>query len=187
MDDGRSRTGQDPPEFKEQYHSLDQASQNHEQGYSTQETFRKNVTNMCDAIVTLVNPSHEPMMLCKHDCMDAMDMHALHTIEMLVKEQYCKYGKDVLVDRHQEKSTTTSQAAPLHYHKLTNKTIIPANKEWLQSVHRCTNHNTKLEEFFKPPVATCTIPAWETSTSTQQIRTIALHRAKCTARSTISL
>ena len=43
-------------EFEEQYHSLDQASQNHEQGYYTQEMFRKQVTNICDAIVTMGNP-----------------------------------------------------------------------------------------------------------------------------------
>ena len=42
-------------EFEEQYHSLDQASQNDEQGYSSQETFRKQVTNMCDALVTMGN------------------------------------------------------------------------------------------------------------------------------------
>ena len=34
-------------EFEKQCHLLDQASQNHEQGYSTQESFRKQVTNTC--------------------------------------------------------------------------------------------------------------------------------------------
>ena len=81
MDGGRSRTGQDPPEFEEQYHSLDQASQNHEQRYSTQETFRKQVANMCDAIETMGNPfmdtSHELMTLDTHDCVDATVVHAL--------------------------------------------------------------------------------------------------------------
>ena len=69
-------------EFEKRYHSLDQAGQNHEQGYSTQEMFRKQVINMCDAIETMGNPfmdtSHELVTLDTHDCVDAMFVHALH-------------------------------------------------------------------------------------------------------------
>ena len=58
---------------------------------------------MCDALVTMGNPlidaSHERMTLDTHDCVDAMVVYALHAMEALSKEQYCKYLKDGLVDR----------------------------------------------------------------------------------------
>ena len=81
---------------------------------------------MCDAIVAMGNPfmdaSRELMTLDTHDCVDAMVVHALHTMETLGMEQYCKYVKNVLVDRAESiqktikkiKSTTSFQAASLH-------------------------------------------------------------------------
>ena len=61
------------------YHALDQTSQNHEQGYSTEDTFRKQVTSTCDVIVgnPFMDTSHEPVMLETHDCV----LHALYTME----------------------------------------------------------------------------------------------------------
>ena len=57
---------------------------------------------MRDAIMTTGNPfmatSHELLTLDTHDCVDAMVGHALHTMETLGKEKYCKYVKDVLIE-----------------------------------------------------------------------------------------
>ena len=64
-------------ESEEQYHSLDQASQNHEQRYSTQEMFRKQLTNaLChrDNGNPFMDTSHKLMTL------HAMVVHALHTM-----------------------------------------------------------------------------------------------------------
>ena len=47
---------------------------NHEQGHASQETFKKQVTNMCDVFVTMGNPfmdsSNELMTLDNHDYMN---------------------------------------------------------------------------------------------------------------------
>ena len=53
------------------------------------------MTNICNAIVTMENPfmdiSHKLMTLDTYDCVDAMVVHALRTMEIVGKEQYCKY------------------------------------------------------------------------------------------------
>ena len=42
--------------FEEMYCTPDQHTLNHEQGHASHETFKKQVTNMCDVIVTTGNP-----------------------------------------------------------------------------------------------------------------------------------
>ena len=76
---------------------------NHEQGQASQETFKKEVTNMCDVIVTIGNPfmdsSNELTILDNHACMNETMVQALHSIERLENEQYSKYVNDVLIER----------------------------------------------------------------------------------------
>ena len=51
-------------EFEEQWDSLDQVNQNYEQGYSTQGTFKIQVTDICDTIVTMGNPFIDMNLWC---------------------------------------------------------------------------------------------------------------------------
>ena len=59
-------------EFEELYHSSDQPSQSYEQEFPRQETFQKQVTNMCDneeSIHRYIKGNHDPD---THDCVDDM-------------------------------------------------------------------------------------------------------------------
>ena len=49
------------------------------------------------------------MTLDTHDYVDAMVVHALHTMETLGKEQCCKYVKDVLVGKTESIHTTVKK------------------------------------------------------------------------------
>ena len=62
-----------------------------------------------------MDASHELMTLDTHDCVDAMVVHALHTMETLGMEQYCKYVKDVLVDRAESIQKTINKNK-INYH-----------------------------------------------------------------------
>ena len=68
--------------------------------------------------------SHELMTLDTHDCVNATVMHALRTVEALGKEQYCKYVKDVLVDRA-ESIHKTIKKNKTNYHFSSGLTSLP--------------------------------------------------------------
>ena len=90
-------------EFEDIVCTPDQHTLNHEQEHASQETFKKQVTNMCDVVVTMGNTfmdsSNELMTLDIHDCMNETVAQALHSMERLGKEQYSKYVNDVLIER----------------------------------------------------------------------------------------
>jgi len=88
-------------EFEEMNNlSQEPSFQSHEQGHATQETFHKQVSNMCDAIESMGNPflntAKELTVLDTHDCMDEQVVEVLYKMEQLGKEQYSRYVSDVL-------------------------------------------------------------------------------------------
>ena len=80
--------------------------QSHKPGHATQETFHKQVNNMCDAIESMGNPFLNTVQelvvnLDTHDCMDEQVVEVLYRMEQLGKEQYSRYVSDVLVRREE--------------------------------------------------------------------------------------
>ena len=90
--------------------SEDPSFQSHEQGHATQETFHKQVSNMCDAIESMGNPflntTKEHTVLDTHDCMDEQVVEVLYKMEQLGKQQYSRYVSDVLVRREESIHST---------------------------------------------------------------------------------
>lgn len=86
-------SGDDPEDFK-----------SHEEGFSTQQTFKKQVNKLCATITTMGNPfieeSKELMSLCSHDCVDQAVVGTFRNMEHLGKEQYEEYVTNVLVERN---------------------------------------------------------------------------------------
>lgn len=150
-------------EFEELYHSSDEASQNHEQGYSTQERFQKQVNNMCDTIVTMGNPfmdtSHELMTLDTHDCLDDTVAQSLHTVSDLGTQQYSTYVNDVLVERKVSIHQAIKKNKMPLFKTAHSTTVRSKAKQQFQAIKSDCNlfsqlfitaqvRNTKLEDFF---------------------------------------
>ena len=94
-------------EFNEMYSKTDQQTPTHALGHATRWTFQKPVNNMCDIILTIVNPDTDTYnellewpWTTIHDCMTAVLFQTLQAMERLWKELYSKYVKDVLVGRN---------------------------------------------------------------------------------------
>ena len=96
----------------------------HEQGHASQEAFKKQVTNMCDVIVTIgnlfIDSSNELITLENHDCMNETVVQILHSMKHLGNEH------DVLIERK------------ISIHKAIKKNQLPLFK-----CHHFTTTNSK--------------------------------------------
>ena len=74
----------------------------HDEGLSTQKTFKLNVLSLVQAIKDMGNPflnqSEEILTLDTGNVLDESVVDTVHTIEELGKEQFESYYKSVLVD-----------------------------------------------------------------------------------------
>lgn len=150
-------------EFEEMNNLSEEPSfQSHEQGHAIQETFHKQVNNMCDVIKSMGNPflntAKELIVLDTHDCMDEQVVEALYGMEQLGKEQYSRYVSDVLVKREKSiHSTIKKNKLPLF--KRPHTSTPSRNVTQLQEIKSDYNlfsqlfiatqvRDTNLEEFF---------------------------------------
>jgi hypothetical protein len=87
--------------LQDSYHQ--QGNQHHEQGFSTQRTFHKQVVSLSKTITQMGNPFldefPELVTLDKRNCMDESVASAMRTLEHVGKEQYIDYINNVILER----------------------------------------------------------------------------------------
>jgi len=77
--------------------------EHHEEGLSSQRTFKKQVVSLCNTITSVGNPflddCTELLALDSRNCASESVVHTVRNIENIGKAQYEKYVKEVIIDR----------------------------------------------------------------------------------------
>ena len=101
----RSRTGQNPKEFEDEYFSDNNSDnhrnfQNHEQGLATQKTFQKQVNDLFCTIERMGNPFLDGfpklVMMGNRNCVDESVALSPYTLEETGKQLCQDFGTNVL-------------------------------------------------------------------------------------------